>query len=101
MVWHIWSFAFVVITGVLVCIVTHATFHHPGWFYFCYYLLLVCIFFTELPFIYILNNVINQALHKTRKSEVDKSMNKDSVVSALQTNLNPTMIEIDHSQIVE
>ena len=59
MVWHIWSFAFVVISGTILCIATHATFHHAGWFYFCYYLLLVCIFLTELPFIYILNNVIN------------------------------------------
>ena len=68
MIWHIWSFASVAIAGTLLSVATRHAWRHAKWFYFTYELILVLVFFCELPFIYIINRVVGQAINSKKQN---------------------------------
>jgi len=58
MVWHAWSFIFVLIAGVLLLLCSRKPWEHIERFYSSYYLLLILLFMCEIPFIWILNRIV-------------------------------------------
>ncbi len=70
MVWHIWSFFAVTVDGILLSIAAN---QHTKWVYVVYYLILVLLAACELPFVFILNRIVNQAMesHQT-DGEIDE-----------------------------
>lgn len=56
MVWHIWSFFAVTVDGVLLSIAAN---QHTKWVYIVYYLILILLAACELPFVFILNRIVN------------------------------------------
>ena len=66
---HIWSFTAVTLSGVFLAIITHQGVfegHHKT-FYICYEFVMVMIFVAEVPFIWIINNVLDQGLNKQKQ----------------------------------
>ena len=63
MIWHIWSFVLVVIAGILLSVATNKGegFDKPKLLYITYECIIIMLWACELPFIYIINKVINQA----------------------------------------
>lgn len=71
MIWHIWSFASLTIDGILLSVTTRNAWENPKWFYSAYTLIVLLVFFCELPFIYIVNRIVNQAItSKQREKEL-------------------------------
>jgi hypothetical protein len=62
MVWHIWSFVSVAISGVLLSVSTIKTWDNPKFFYATYIAIVLLVFLCELPFIYIINKIVSQAV---------------------------------------
>ena len=70
---HIWSFAAVTIAGILLSVITHPeVFADNGSLpiYICYELVMVMVFLAELPFTYLVNNVLDTGLKKLKQLRV-------------------------------
>lgn len=67
--WHIWSFASVVVAGVLLSVSTINAWDNPTWFYITYEGIVVVMFMCELPFIYIINKIVSQALFSKQRED--------------------------------
>ena len=62
MVWHIWSFISVVIAGIMLSVATLHAWQNPKWFYATYLGIICLLFICELPFLWILNKIVSQAV---------------------------------------
>lgn len=71
MIWHIWSFVLVVIAGILLSIATNKGegFDNPKLLYITYECIIITLWACELPFIYIIKKVINQAYVSKKNRE--------------------------------
>lgn len=56
---HVWSFASVILAGVLLSVSTLHSWEHPSWFYATYEGIILTVFICELPFIYIINKIVS------------------------------------------
>ena len=77
MIIHIWSYFSVLVAGVLLSVTTRHAWQHAKWLYFTYELIGVLIFLCELPFIFIINRVIDQAYISKKKAEVMRDDTSD------------------------
>jgi hypothetical protein len=61
-------------------VATRHAWQHAKWFYFTYELIIVLVFFCELPFIYIINRVVGQAINsKKLNQESSQQLNPEEI----------------------
>lgn len=80
MVWHIWSFFCVTVDGVLLSVLAN---QHSKWVYVTYYLILILLAACELPFIFILNRIVNEAVSSETSDQVDELESQDDETNRL------------------
>lgn len=57
MAWHIWSYGFIIVAAIFLSVTTVHAFEHTFWFYLTYGIVVILLFFCELPFLFILNRL--------------------------------------------
>lgn len=62
LIWHGWSYFLILCAAWFLCIVSHNTLKHTNLFYYSYETFLIALFLCEMPFLYIINRVLNQAI---------------------------------------
>jgi hypothetical protein len=62
MVWHIWSFTAVTFDGIGLSLCTRNARSNPKFFYGTYMTLVILLFCCEMPFLFIVNRIITQAI---------------------------------------
>ena len=90
LVWHIWSFFSVFVSGVLLSISVRKAWTETRFFYVTYVLLLVFIFLCEVPFIFILNKIMSQGV----KQGGDKIIKIEDTDIEIQTDVSKGPDEI-------
>lgn len=77
MVWHIWSYGFIIMDGIFLVVFSKNTYEHVKWFYLSYAGILLLLFFCELPFLYIINRIVTQAIISKKRLLIDQSQEED------------------------
>ena len=60
-------------------VATRHAWQHAKWFYFTYELILVLVFFCEVPFIYIINRVVGQAIISKQQNKELAQVNPEEI----------------------
>ncbi len=69
MVWHIWSFTAVTFDGILLSLCTRNARKYPKLFYATYMSLVILLFCCEMPFLFIINRIVSQAINSKKIQE--------------------------------
>lgn len=98
MVWHIWSYTVVILDALMLSVVTTKLFNSAWWFYCTYEIFIILVFFVELPFIYIVDKVITQAMISKKKEELLSQQCEDQSSQADDTESDNSVSEVTKQQ---
>jgi hypothetical protein len=75
------SFGLLMVSAVLLAVNSRHAWRNPRSFFVIYETFIVTIFVSQMPFLYILNRLVNHSLHKKSETKVEKQPPEVEVLS--------------------